>query len=84
MNRSQIEALLNDVQSNRTSVPDALERLKDLPFEDLGFAKLDHHRSLRARHRASAGRRHDDPRPRIPHTGRYPQWVEPLARELVP
>jgi len=47
MNRSQIEALLNDVHSNRTSVPDALERLKDLPFEDLGFAKLDHHRSLR-------------------------------------
>ena len=47
MNRSQIEALLNDVQSNRTSVPDAVERLKDLPFEDLGFAKLDHHRSLR-------------------------------------
>jgi NCAIR mutase (PurE)-related protein len=47
MNRSQIEALLNDVQSNRTSVPDALDRLKDLPFEDLGFAKLDHHRSLR-------------------------------------
>ena len=37
MNRSQIEALLNDVQLNRTSVPDALERLKDLPFEDLGF-----------------------------------------------
>jgi len=47
MNRSQIEALLNDVQSNHTSVSDALERLKDLPFEDLGFAKLDHHRSLR-------------------------------------
>ena len=47
MNRSQIEALLKDVQLNRTSVPDALERLKDLPFEDLGFAKLDHHRSLR-------------------------------------
>ena len=47
MNRSQIEALLNEVQSNRTSVSDALERLKDLPFEDLGFAKLDHHRSLR-------------------------------------
>ena len=47
MDRSQIEALLKDVQSNRTSVPDALERLKDLPFEDLGFAKLDHHRALR-------------------------------------
>jgi len=47
MNRSQIEALLQEVQANRTSVADALERLKDLPFEDLGFAKLDHHRALR-------------------------------------
>lgn len=47
MDRSQIESLLKDVQSSRTSVPDALERLKDLPFEDLGFAKLDHHRALR-------------------------------------
>jgi pyridinium-3,5-biscarboxylic acid mononucleotide synthase len=47
MNRSQIEALLQEVHSNRTSVHDALERLKDLPFEDLGFAKLDHHRALR-------------------------------------
>ena len=47
MNRSQIEALLLEVHANRTSVPDALERLKDLPFEDLGFAKLDHHRALR-------------------------------------
>ncbi len=47
MDRSQIEALLQEVQANRTSVSDALERLKDLPFEDLGFAKLDHHRALR-------------------------------------
>ena len=47
MDRTQIEALLHDVQANRTTVPDALARLKDLPFEDLGFAKLDHHRALR-------------------------------------
>lgn len=47
MNRAQIKALLEDVQANRASVTDALERLKDLPFEDLGFAKLDHHRALR-------------------------------------
>ncbi|MGA8087692.1 MAG: nickel pincer cofactor biosynthesis protein LarB [Terracidiphilus sp.] len=47
MDRSQIEALLQDVESRRTSVAEALERLKDLPFEDLGFAKLDHHRALR-------------------------------------
>jgi len=47
MDRSHIEALLNDVRENRTTVQDALERLRDLPFEDMGFAKLDHHRSLR-------------------------------------
>jgi NCAIR mutase (PurE)-related protein len=47
MNRSQIEALLNEVRESRTSVGDALDRLRDLPFEDMGFAKLDHHRALR-------------------------------------
>ncbi len=47
MNRLQIEALLNEVSAGRASVSDALERLKDLPFEDLGFAKVDHHRALR-------------------------------------
>ena len=47
MDRSQIEALLKEVSEGQTSVADALERLRDLPFEDLGFAKLDHHRALR-------------------------------------
>ncbi len=47
MDRSQIEALLNDVKRRRPASADALERLQDLPFEDLGFAKLDHHRALR-------------------------------------
>ena len=47
MDRSQIELLLNEVKDGRTAVGDALDRLRDLPFEDLGFAKLDHHRSLR-------------------------------------
>jgi NCAIR mutase (PurE)-related protein len=47
MNRLQIESLLKEVSEGRTGVDDALERLKDLPFEDLGFAKLDHHRALR-------------------------------------
>ena len=47
MDRSQIEAVLNEVRSGSTSVADALERLRNLPFEDLGFAKLDHHRALR-------------------------------------
>ncbi|MGC9224221.1 MAG: nickel pincer cofactor biosynthesis protein LarB [Terracidiphilus sp.] len=47
MNRAQIESLLNEVQTGSTSVADALERLRNLPFEDLGFAKVDHHRALR-------------------------------------
>ena len=47
MDRAHIEALLNEVREGRTAVNDALDRLRDLPFEDLGFAKLDHHRALR-------------------------------------
>jgi hypothetical protein len=47
MDRARIEALLNEVRAGRTEVPDALDRLRDLPFEDIGFAKLDHHRTLR-------------------------------------
>jgi NCAIR mutase (PurE)-related protein len=47
MDRARLEALLNEVREGRTGVGDALDRLRDLPFEDLGFAKLDHHRSLR-------------------------------------
>lgn len=47
MDRAKIEALLLDVREGRTEVNHALDRLRDLPFEDLGFAKLDHHRPLR-------------------------------------
>lgn len=47
MDRAQIESLLKDVSEGRTQVVDALEKLRDLPFEDMGFAKLDHHRALR-------------------------------------
>jgi len=47
MDRAQIEALLNEVRSGETGVAEALERLRHMPFEDLGFAKVDHHRALR-------------------------------------
>jgi hypothetical protein len=47
VNRLQIELLLKEVSEGRTPVSDALNRLRDLPFEDLGFAKVDHHRALR-------------------------------------
>jgi pyridinium-3,5-biscarboxylic acid mononucleotide synthase len=47
MDRMRLESLLNDVREGRTSTGEALDRLRDLPFEDMGFAKLDHHRALR-------------------------------------
>jgi len=47
MDRASIEVLLNEVREGRIPVSDALERLKVMPFEEMGFAKVDHHRSLR-------------------------------------
>ncbi|MGI6031087.1 MAG: nickel pincer cofactor biosynthesis protein LarB [Eubacteriales bacterium] len=44
----EIEQLLQQVQRGEMSVEMAKEQLKKLPYEDLGFAKLDHHRSLRS------------------------------------
>jgi hypothetical protein len=46
----QIEALLADVAAGRMTPPAALERLRHLPFEDLQFARIDHHRDLRQGH----------------------------------
>ena len=43
----RLAELLRAVQSGQTSIDQALERLRVLPFEDLGYAKLDHHRALR-------------------------------------
>ncbi len=42
-----LEQLLFEVQAGRLSVEAALARLRTLPFEDLGFARVDHHRQLR-------------------------------------
>jgi len=47
MNEETIKALLESVQQGSCSPADALLQLKDLPYEDLGFARLDHHRALR-------------------------------------
>jgi hypothetical protein len=47
MDRASIESLLKEVAAGQTEVSAALDRLRDLPFEDIGFAKLDHHRALR-------------------------------------
>ena len=47
MDPRQIEALLEAVRDGKATPGEALLRLKSLPFEDLGFAKVDHHRALR-------------------------------------
>lgn len=47
MTEDQLRALLEDVRNGATDVDAALERVRHLPFEDLGFAKVDHHRALR-------------------------------------
>jgi NCAIR mutase (PurE)-related protein len=43
----QLEALLADVAAGRVAPAAAVERLRHLPFEDLPFARIDHHRTLR-------------------------------------
>lgn len=47
MDDRYIRELFDDVRTGRLSVAHATERLRHLPFEDLGFAKVDHHRVLR-------------------------------------
>ena len=47
MNQQQIQKLFESVRRGKLQPEEAAERLKHLPFEDLGFAKLDHHRLLR-------------------------------------
>jgi len=47
MNQSELLKLLEHIHSGALSPVMAAERLKHLPFEDIGFAKVDHHRALR-------------------------------------
>jgi NCAIR mutase (PurE)-related protein len=47
MDQIQLRSLLEQVREGAVDVDAALDRLRHLPFEDLGFAKLDHHRELR-------------------------------------
>ena len=50
MTPAQLEALLHDVAEGRLSPETAVSRLRHLPFEDLSFARVDHHRALRQGH----------------------------------
>src|SRR6266702_1088178 len=47
MNQSDLLKILELVKAGELAPAKAIERLKHLPFEDIGFAKVDHHRALR-------------------------------------
>ena len=48
MNQASLYELLVAVEQGKTAPAEAMERLRSLPFEDVGFAKIDHHRGVRA------------------------------------
>src|ERR1019366_5576082 len=47
MNEAQLRALLEQLQAGATDVEQAMNKLRHMPYEDLGHAKGDHHRALR-------------------------------------
>lgn len=47
MDKAHLTKLMEQVARGETKPEDAVEALKELPFEDLGFANIDHHRNLR-------------------------------------
>ncbi len=47
MNQQELTRLLESLVAGQVSVTDTVDRLKQLPFEDLGIAQIDHHRELR-------------------------------------
>ena len=47
MEVAKLKTLLEQVKRGEVQVSDALQSLRTLPFEDLGFSKIDHHRQLR-------------------------------------
>jgi hypothetical protein len=50
MEKQKLASLLNAVRAGAMPVDRAIEELKDLPFFDMGFAKIDHHRGIRTGH----------------------------------
>ena len=47
MNPDHLKELLTQVKNGKLSVDQAVKKMKHLPFEDIDFARIDHHRSLR-------------------------------------
>ena len=47
MNSSELEKILKEIRTGKVSVEEAMEKLRDFPYTDLRFARIDHHRELR-------------------------------------
>jgi len=50
MNMNELAKLLEDIKQNKIAISDAMETIKSMPYEDLQYAKVDHHRELRNGH----------------------------------
>jgi NCAIR mutase (PurE)-related protein len=72
MNQEQLRSLLEQVREGALDVDAAMARVRHMPFEDLGFAKVDHHRELR----------HGMPEV-ILAQGKTPQQVLKIAQRLL-
>src|SRR5579863_2774992 len=47
MDQDQLRSLFEQVRDGAVDIDAAISRMRHMPFEDLGFAKIDHHRALR-------------------------------------
>jgi pyridinium-3,5-biscarboxylic acid mononucleotide synthase len=47
MNQNQLKKLLTDFSKNKLSTSEVMKRFQNLPYEDIDFAKIDHHREIR-------------------------------------
>jgi NCAIR mutase (PurE)-related protein len=72
MDTHQLQRLLEEVRDGEITVDAALDNLRHLPFEDLGFAKVDHHRAMR----------HGMPEVILGH-GKQPDQVAGIAAALL-
>jgi NCAIR mutase (PurE)-related protein len=72
MTEEKLRELLRRVRKGEVSVEHGIEQLRHLPFEDLGFAKVDHHRALR--HGMTEV---------ILGSGKSPQQIAAIARQLL-
>ncbi len=73
MNRQDILKLLGEVERGKLKPEQAARRLEGLPFEDLGFARVDHHRTLRQGFPEV-----------ILGAGKKPEHVVAIVRSLIP